>query len=151
MQHGRAGSRPFGRTLNRLFWGVPRDIVLCVDDEAIILRACSIAVARAGLRTVVAENGIAGLEAFKNLRDEICLVLTDVIMPGFNGLELADRIREIDPRAKVLLMSGYGDTVIDLLSSPDRYPLIRKPFIHSMLIDRIREELGTSDAAASGS
>lgn len=53
---------------------MPKDVVLCVDDEPIVLRACTIAVAQAGFRSVVAENGAAGLEAFMELKDEICLV-----------------------------------------------------------------------------
>ena len=127
---------------------MPRDVVLCVDDEPIVLRACTTAVALAGFRAVVAENGAAGFESFVNLKHEICMVLSDIIMPGLNGIELAERIVKIDPKMKVLLMSGYGDTVIDM-QGPNPFPLIRKPFIHSVLIARIRALLADSDAAAS--
>src|SRR5213078_3771655 len=92
---------------------VPKDIVLVVDDEPIVLRACTVAVARTGFRAVIAENGAAGLETFMELRDEICLVLSDIIMPAVNGIDMAESILQIDPQAKILLMSGYSDSVIE--------------------------------------
>lgn len=120
-----------------------------VDDEPIVLRACSIAVARAGFRSVVAENGAAGLEAFVELKDEICLILSDIIMPAVNGLHMAESILEIEPKAKFLMMSGYSDEVIER-QGRNRFPFIRKPFIHSILIGKIRSIAGTeADAAAS--
>lgn len=126
---------------------MPIDIVLCVDDEPIVLRACSIAVAHAGFRFIVAENGVAGLEAFKNMQHDICLVLADVIMPGFNGIELAGRVLEIEPNMKILLMSGYGDCVLDLVQEHN-FPIIRKPFIHTVLIEKLRSMLGIAGEAA---
>ena len=127
---------------------MPKDIVLCVDDEAIVLRACSIAVAVAGYRPVVAENGAAGLETFAQLRDEICLVLSDIIMPAVNGIDLAESILEIDPQAKILLMSGYSDAVLER-QGRNRFPFIRKPFMYSMLIEKIRSLLDIAGEAAS--
>jgi DNA-binding NtrC family response regulator len=111
--------------------------VLCVDDEPIVLRACTIAVAMAGFRPVVAENGAAGIEVFVQLKDEICLVLSDIIMPAVNGIEMAQRILTIDPQARILLMSGYSDEVIEH-QGRNRFPFIRKPFIHKLLIEKIR-------------
>src|SRR5207248_10954700 len=88
----------------------PKNIILVVDDEPIILRLVTTAIASVGFRAAVAENGAAGFESFIKLKDEICLVLTDVVMPSVNGLELAARILEMDPAMKILLMSGYSDT-----------------------------------------
>jgi DNA-binding NtrC family response regulator len=121
-----------------------------VDDEPIVLRTCSIGVAQAGLRPVVAENGAAGLEVFLHMRDEICLVLADIIMPSVNGLEMAQRILEVEPLAKILLMSGYSDSVIEQ-QGRKRFPFIRKPFIHRLLLEKIRSVIGPeAEAANSG-
>ena len=79
---------------------MPKDVVLIVDDEAIILRMCSIAVAAAGFRAVVAENGAAGLETFMQLKDEICLVLSDIIMPAVSGIDMAETIRRRYTRSR---------------------------------------------------
>jgi DNA-binding NtrC family response regulator len=129
---------------------VPKDIVLCVDDEAIVLRACTIAVAQAGFRPIVAENGAAGLEAFLQLKDEICLVLADIIMPAVNGIAMVESILQIAPDTNILLMSGYSDDVIEL-QGRQRFPFIRKPFIFAMLSQKIRSVIEPSaDAAASG-
>ena len=80
---------------------MPKNIVLCVDDEPIVLRLCSIAIAEAGFRPVVAENGAAGLEVFMQLKDEICLVLSDVIMPAVRnrhgGKYFANRLASKNP------------------------------------------------------
>ena len=127
---------------------MPKDIVLCVDDEPIVLRYCSIAVAQAGYRVVVAENGAAGLEVFLQLKDGICLVLSDIIMPAVSGIDMAESILQVEPQAKILLMSGYSDEVIEL-QGRNRFPFIRKPFIYAMLIEKIRSIVGASDAAAS--
>src|SRR3954453_21878435 len=116
---------------------MPRNLILCVDDEPIVLRACTIAVAQAGYRAAVAENGAAGLEVFIQLKDEICLVLADIIMPAVGGIEMAESILRINPQAKILLMSGYSDEVIER-QGRNRYPFVRKPFIHSILIEKIR-------------
>ena len=112
-----------------------------------MLRTCSIAVARAGLRAVVAENGVAGLESFIDLRDEICLVLADIIMPVMSGVEMAVKILELDKDAKIVLMSGYSDSVIEV-EGRARFPFIRKPFIHAVLIEKIRALVGNCDSAS---
>ena len=131
--------------------GMPRNIVLCVDDEPIILRLCTTTVAEAGFRAAVAENGAAGLDAFLQLGDQVCLALLDVVMPGsIDGIELARRIREIDPTVRVLLMTGYSDQVVKT-QDRDALPLIRKPFLPSELLRQIHLALADSDAAGAGS
>jgi two-component system, cell cycle sensor histidine kinase and response regulator CckA len=127
---------------------MPRDLILCVDDEPIVLRACTVAVSQAGFRAAIAENGAAGLETFMQLRDEICLVLSDIIMPAVNGIDMAESILQIAPNTKILLMSGYSDDVIEH-QGRNRFPFIRKPFIYSMLIEKIKSVIETDEAAAS--
>jgi len=127
---------------------MPKDIILCVDDEPTAVRACCMAIAYAGFRSLVAENGAAGLDVFLQFKDEICLVLSDIIMPGINGIDMAESILQVDPQAKILLMSGYSDEVVER-QGRQRFPFIRKPFIHIVLIEKIRYALGISDGAAS--
>jgi len=105
-----------------------KTIVLVVDDEATILRSASAALAGIGLRVIVAENGHAGWEAFTKFQDEICLVLADIVMPVMNGLELAERIREMRPEMKLLLMSGYSDKALEIEGRLN-FAFIRKPFL----------------------
>jgi two-component SAPR family response regulator len=88
------------------------------------------------------------LEAFIELKDEVCLVLADIIMPAVNGIDMAESILQIEPQAKILLMSGYSDEVIER-QGRNRFPFIRKPFIYTMLVEKIRSIAGTADAASS--
>src|SRR3954468_16570258 len=87
-------------------------LILVVDDEPTVLRSVTTALAMDGFRVMVAENGVAGLEAFLMGPDEIVLVLTDIVMPVMNGMEMVDRIRGIRPDARILLMTGYSDAVL---------------------------------------
>ena len=118
-----------------------KNIVLVVDDEPMILRTASAAVAGIGLRVIVAEDGQVGWESFTKLQDEICLVLTDIVMPVVNGLELAERIREMRPDMKILLMSGYSDKDLEIEGRLN-FAFIRKPFLPTDLVRHISGMLG---------
>ncbi len=113
-----------------------------------MLRLCSVAVASAGYRAVVAENGAAGLDTFLQLHDEICLVLSDIVMPVMNGIDMAENILQTDPKVKILLMSGYSDNVIEL-QGRNRFPFIRKPFTLNVLLERMRSLIENAEAASS--
>ena len=118
-----------------------KTIVLVVDDEPTILRTASASLAGIGLRVIVAEDGHEGWEAFTKFQDEICLVLTDIVMPVMNGLELAERIREMRPDMKILLMSGYSDKALEIEGRLN-FAFIRKPFLPTDLVRRISGMLG---------
>jgi DNA-binding NtrC family response regulator len=126
-----------------------KDIILCVDDEPIVVRACTQAITGGGFRCLVAENGAAGLDSFIEFKDEICLVLADIIMPTVNGLDMVESILQIDPTVKVLMMSGFSDQVLER-QGRNEFPFIRKPFIYRVLIEKIHSLVGAADAAASG-
>ena len=104
------------------------------------------ALSMAGFRAAVAENGQAGLEMFDALRDEVCLVLSDVMMPVCNGVEMADRIRELDTGIPILLMSGYSDHAL-VRDAQVRYPVVRKPFLPADLVRRIRSCMAEESSA----
>lgn len=107
----------------------------------------TVAVSTVGFRAAVAENGVAGLECYAAMRDEVCLVLSDILMPISTGVEMVEKILEMDPKMKVLLMSGYSDH--DLVrEAQKKYPFLRKPFLPDELIRRIRMILGPEDPTA---
>jgi two-component system, cell cycle sensor histidine kinase and response regulator CckA len=115
-----------------------KGIALVVDDEHTVLRLVTTVLASAGFRPVVAENGITGFEAYLGISSEVAFILTDVAMPGASGLDLASRILEINPTAKILVMSGYSDTPLER-EARKRFPFIRKPFLPADLIKKIGE------------
>jgi DNA-binding NtrC family response regulator len=124
-----------------------KDLVLCVDDEPLLLRAVSIAIARTGFRTASAANGAAGLALFLQVKDEVCLVLADIIMPVINGFDMVERILQVEPLTKVLLMSGHSDEVIGRQVRRSGFPFIRKPFNCTTLTEKIRSIVGAAREA----
>ena len=117
-----------------------RPLILLADDESTLLRPVAASLARAGFRVIVSENGAAALDAFMAAPDEIALVLTDITMPLMSGTELAARVREIRPGAKVVLMSAYPGPAI-LRNDRERFPFVQKPFRLEELIRVVRASL----------
>ena len=98
--------------------------ILLVDDDHSIRQLLSICLESAGYAVIAAGDGVAGLALFNQNRQGIALVLTDVRMPKMNGLELADRILELDTEMPVILMSGtvHADRGHGFLVKPFRGP-----------------------------
>ena len=82
--------------------------ILMVDDDEIILNMSSKILEKLGYRVLRATSGKKALEVYEAEKGGIDLVILDVVMPGMGGGETFDRIRAIDPQAKVLLLSGYS-------------------------------------------
>lgn len=81
--------------------------ILIVDDEEIIARLLSISLKSDGYETVTANSGAEGLEKFKTESPDI--VITDIKMPGMDGLELLKEIKAIDNDREVIIVTGHGD------------------------------------------
>ena len=89
-----------------------------------------------------AANGIEALAAAREHQGCIRLMLTDVIMPGMNGRELAEQMAAVRPEMKVVFMSGYTDRIMSpdgVLDSSVNY--LQKPFSAEQLNAKIREVL----------
>jgi len=84
--------------------------ILVVDDEEVIRQILSRMLEEMGYTVFVAANGQEALDLYSRMKDEIDLVLLDMIMPGMPGKTVFDRIRAINPQAKVLLSSGFAET-----------------------------------------
>jgi DNA-binding response OmpR family regulator len=82
------------------------------------------------------------LEEARALGNDIQLLLTDVVMPGMGGRELAEQLRALIPELRVLYMSGYTDDAIvhhGVLSS--EFAFVQKPLMPSLLLARVRAVL----------
>jgi CheY-like chemotaxis protein len=77
---------------------------------------------------------------YSSYRTKIDLVLTDVDMPQMDGIELADRIRALDPPKRILLMSGRA---LDDLDGSEKYPMLSKPFLPEQLMAAVDSALET--------
>ncbi|MFH1977611.1 MAG: response regulator [Pseudomonadota bacterium] len=81
--------------------------ILIVDDEELIVKLLSMSLRSDGYETLSAYSGQQGLEVFKSESPDI--VITDIKMPGMDGLELLKKIKEIDPEKEVIIVTGHGD------------------------------------------
>jgi CheY-like chemotaxis protein len=95
-------------------------------------------------RVLAVSNGSDALAICERYSNDIHLLLTDVIMPGMAGPQLAARMREFRPDTKVLFMSGYTeDRVQPHYVSERRVAVLQKPFSASDLAEKVREVLDT--------
>lgn len=117
--------------------------VLLVDDEKVILEVGRELLEAIGYRVLTADSGKEAIEVCRKNRDEIDIVLLDMIMPNIGGGEVFDSIKEINPGIKVLLSSGYSSDgrAKDILSRGCN-GFIQKPFSMSELSEKIKEILG---------
>jgi PAS domain S-box-containing protein len=84
------------------------ELILVVDDEAAVLRMTTLVLESFGYRVLAADSGAAALTLFTAHRERIKVVFTDMTMPGMDGATLIRKVREIDPRARIIAASGLG-------------------------------------------
>ena len=113
--------------------------ILIVDDEENIRELYRVELSDEGYKVELAENGQQALLKFESFRPD--LVTLDVIMPGMNGIEVLQRIREKNPSVPVLLLTAFGDFRQDFTTwASDAY--IVKSADVSELKETIRRLLG---------
>ena len=83
------------------------DKLLLIDDEPDILRVLGISLKADGYKVIPALNGAEGVAAFT--REKPPIVITDIKMPGMDGIEVLEKIKEIDPDTEVIIITGHGD------------------------------------------
>ncbi len=128
--------------------GGAQTILVAEDDDAVRSVVQAI-LERAGYRVQAAESGMAALERFGSLA-RVDLLVSDVRMPGLNGIELYRRLAVRQPGLRVLFMSGLveDDSVRDTLSDP-RFTFLQKPFTTKELLARVGSALSAGGVPAS--
>jgi len=127
--------------------GLPRadrgqETILLVEDETNLRRLARQYLENQGYKILEAEDGAAALQIVDGYHGAIDLLLTDVIMPGMNGRELAARVTNLLPDVRVLYMSGYTENAVGQDGTLDAgINLLQKPFSLPALKDRVRELL----------
>ena len=115
---------------------------LLIDDEEGVRAVAEQMFAAFGLKTLVAADGIEGLELFNRHKDDISLVLLDLTMPRMSGEETLGRIRAIAPRLPVILTSGYNESAVTQLGADEYVSFLQKPFSLAALRKQISRCLG---------
>ncbi len=118
------------------------ETILLVEDEANLRYLARQYLEKQGYKVIEAADGAVAMQIAVAHEGIIHLLLTDVIMPGMNGRELAQRISEIRPNVKVLYMSGYTENVIGHNGTLEAgVRLLQKPFNLRDLKSKVREVL----------
>ena len=123
-----------------------KETILLVEDEPSLRIIIQMTLAQLGYRILEAASGVKALKVWQEHRTEIGLLLTDLMMPdGMNGKELAQRLRQENPKLKVIFMSGYSPDI-----AGQDFPLqagvnfLAKPFQLQALAQIIRDSLDKS-------
>jgi CheY-like chemotaxis protein len=124
-----------------------RVTVLVVEDEPAIRRLVARILGRRGYEVLAAPDGETGLRRFSE-REDIDLVLTDIVMPGLDGVGMAQELRARRPGLPVLFMSGYPGDNRPGLDEDDLAWLIDKPFTPDQLLERVEQVLRGSARAS---
>ena len=121
---------------------VGNEVVLLVEDDEGVRRFSRTVLARHGYQVLEADTPGRAISVSEGCEGRIDLVLTDMVMPGMNGAELARLLEEQRPEVKLLYMSGYtAPELARTLGSEVQAGLLWKPFTPDTLLQRVRRTL----------
>jgi len=121
------------------------ETILLVEDEESVRRLILELLNAHGYTVLEAADGIAALNIAQRAHGKIDLLLTDVVMPGMSGTQVAEKVTALHPETKVLYMSGYTDFAVEHHQIPQQGRLLlRKPFTQQSLARKVREALETT-------
>jgi two-component system, cell cycle sensor histidine kinase and response regulator CckA len=108
------------------------ETILVVDDHCAIHKLVKACLELEGYTVLTADGAESAMKLYRQHRSAVALLLTDVSMPNVSGLELADRVLQLEPELKILFMSASDG------ASPG-FGCIRKPFTQAELIGKVGE------------
>jgi CheY-like chemotaxis protein len=114
--------------------------LLLVDDEHPIRQLIARTLEADGYLVIEAADGASAWDLWRARSDEICLVISDIRMPGIGGHELAERIRSHPAPPPILFISGYGEEGLWLPG-----PLLPKPFQLDALLAEVQRLIAAND------
>ncbi len=117
-----------------------KETVLLVEDDAATRTALRQLLQGCGYKVLAADNGAAAWQLARRHARAIHLLLSDVVLPGESGRRLAQRLRRLHPRMRVLFTSGYGPLRREVGALPAR-EILHKPFTQAVLAQRVRQAL----------
>ncbi len=127
-----------------------KETILLVDDEEVVLDVNRMVLEMLGYKVLMARSGQEAIEVFRAKKDEIHLVILDMIMPGMEGGKVFQILKNIDAEVKIILSSGYSmnDEVARMMEQGCR-AFIQKPFDIGDFSRKIRDILGVGKMQAS--
>lgn len=129
-----------------------KPIILLVEDESVVREVTRQVLEHAGYEVLESGDPCEALRLAAEYRGNIGLLLSDIVMPGMNGLDLAQRIQAIRPRLTTVFMSGYAENGMLRKAALDPgSTYIQKPFTVDMLLTSVAAAMGRNVTAASSS
>jgi two-component system, cell cycle sensor histidine kinase and response regulator CckA len=123
------------------------ETILVAEDDPMVFTVAIKILRGQGYRVIAARDPAEALAASAAHREPLHLLLSDLVMPGMSGVDLAARVRSLHPETKVLYMSGYaGNTLSSAGHRPTDAPVLTKPFTQNELAVKVREILLPSGA-----
>lgn len=119
-----------------------RELILMVDDEEFITMLAEQVLSDDGYRVITARNGFQAIEIYRELKDQISLVILDFVMPVMDGADVFAELQVINPKVSVVLSSGFAeqDRLRGMLAKGLR-GFIPKPYTQKKLLEQIRQTL----------
>ena len=122
-----------------------RGTILLVEDEPAVQHALGRVLTGEGYNIVTASNGAEALAVFTTRKDEIELLITDLVMPAMSGRVLAERCCIMRPSLKVIFVSGYTrDSLLSQQTFEEGTEFIEKPFTRDQVLERIAHVLNAA-------
>jgi two-component system, cell cycle sensor histidine kinase and response regulator CckA len=126
------------------------ETVLLVEDEESVRELVRLTLTARGYKVLEAENGECGLRIAEDFKEHIDILITDVVMPGIGGRELAKKLQALRPGISVLYLSGYTeDTVVTQGALGPDTAFLQKPFTLQNLAKKVRDVLRSRSAPKS--
>jgi len=117
--------------------------VLLVEDNQMVREMALDLLETNGFKVLVADSPLQAVEIERTYQGVIDLMVTDVVMPEMNGMELYERLQDNRPAMPVLYMSGYtSDVVIHDGTLVEEVSFLKKPFTAEYFLERVRRALG---------
>ncbi len=117
------------------------ETVLLVEDEDVVRALARRVLEQRGYTVLECRNGHEAIGLAETHEGDIDLLLTDVVMPGMRGHEVADRVAATRPEIRVVYMSGYADEALLGRAAEGGSHLLEKPFSNDALARKVREAL----------
>lgn len=122
------------------------EVILIVDDEEVSRNLGKEILSDKGYKIVLAGTGFEAIEIYMKQKDDIALVILDMIMPGIDGRETSKRLKQINPSLKILISSGYSDeTEKDNEFRSLIQGFIQKPYDINELSKKVRQILDSKE------
>jgi CheY-like chemotaxis protein len=119
-----------------------KEMILLVEDEQLLLELLKLVLEENGYRVVTAANGEEAVKIFRQKKNKVGIVLTDMGLPKLGGWEMFEKLRAIDPNVKVILASGFVNAEMKSEAmKKGAKDFIQKPYIPATILKRIREVL----------